>query len=117
MRNTIKKVTTVVTVLMKSWCPSDQPKDGPAIVHTTISSKAAKNDFAEPTTSADFDANLWKASAIRHSLKASDAAWATFALGYRSVGARSRWPERRTADPPELSSSVEGRCKSLTLYW
>src|SRR5688500_5617390 len=67
MRNTIKKVTTVVTVLMKSWCPSDQPKYGPAVVHTTINSKAAKNDFAEPTASADFDANLWKASAIRHS--------------------------------------------------
>src|SRR5688572_21069254 len=79
MRNTIKKVTTVVTVLMKSWCPADQPKYGPAMVHTTINSKAAKNDLAEPTTSADFDANLWKASAIRHS--SNQIVWPAMRLG------------------------------------
>src|SRR5437762_589714 len=48
MRNTIRKVTMVVPVLMTSCQVSEKPKNGPVTAQTTTVSKASKKAMVLP---------------------------------------------------------------------
>src|SRR4051794_17046207 len=94
MRNTIRKVTIVVPVLMTSCQVSENLKSGPVNAQTRISNTGERNVHGEPTPAATAAAILRNSSFIRHAPEEPDPSCDPDVSRRCAAATRTNWPQQ-----------------------